>query len=241
MCIAGKNDSFTDFEVFLEVFEQQMSIKATLVGNSNVGKSFLIHTYQHDKFPGHGKPIIHEGWTGVLEIDDQMFQLDPCEVPGYPDFERLRLLGYRETDVCAICFSVIDRFSFECITTKWIPEITTHCPNVPFLIIATKDDLREDQIRDNLLFHGYMRKYHDNTPLEIVGIIEQYMMTKHDLINDKEAEILAQTVGAYKYMACSSLKLRGLTEIFEQIGRCYMNQNADPNPVRHKRKSCCVL
>jgi GTPase SAR1 family protein len=30
-----------------------------------------------------------------------------------------------------------------CIT-QWVPEITHHCPNTPFLLVGNKLDLRED-------------------------------------------------------------------------------------------------
>jgi Ras-related C3 botulinum toxin substrate 1 len=47
-----------------------------------------------------------------------------------------------------ICFSIS---SFENVKTKWYPEINHHCPNVPFILVGTKLDLREDKETINLL------------------------------------------------------------------------------------------
>jgi hypothetical protein len=47
-------------------------------------------------------------------------------------------------DVFLVCFSLISPSSFENVRTKWIPEISHHCPNVPFLLVGTKLDLRDD-------------------------------------------------------------------------------------------------
>lgn len=35
--------------------------------------------------------------------------------------------------------------SFEAVRTKWIPEITHFAPGVPWVLVATKIDLRADE------------------------------------------------------------------------------------------------
>ena len=34
--------------------------------------------------------------------------------------------------------------SFENVSSKWHPEITHHAPGVPFILVGTKSDLRDD-------------------------------------------------------------------------------------------------
>ena len=43
-----------------------------------------------------------------------------------------------------MCFSVISPSSFENVRSKWYPEISHHAPGVPFLLVGTKIDLRDD-------------------------------------------------------------------------------------------------
>lgn len=62
------------------------------------------------------------------------------------EYSRLRVLSYKKSDVCILCFSVIDRNSFERIRTLWIPELErTVGKRVPIVLVATHIDLKEDK------------------------------------------------------------------------------------------------
>lgn len=37
------------------------------------------------------------------------------------------------------------RASFENVKLKWLPEIRHHAPGVPFILVGTKSDLRDDE------------------------------------------------------------------------------------------------
>ena len=43
-----------------------------------------------------------------------------------------------------LCFAVDNRDSLENIESKWMTEITEHCPGVKLVLVALKCDLRED-------------------------------------------------------------------------------------------------
>ena len=62
------------------------------------------------------------------------------------EYSRLRVLSYKKSDVLILCFSVIDRNSFERIRTLWIPELErTVGKRVPIFLVATHTDLKEDK------------------------------------------------------------------------------------------------
>ena len=63
---------------------------------------------------------------------------------GPEDFDRLRPLSYPQTDVFLLVFSIVSPASFDKISRKWYPEINHHAPGVPFLLVGTKLDLRND-------------------------------------------------------------------------------------------------
>ena len=56
---------------------------------------------------------------------------------------RIRSLNYPKTDVFVVAFSVASRKSLESAMKLWIPEVQLHCPNLPFILVGTKAELRE--------------------------------------------------------------------------------------------------
>ena len=53
-------------------------------------------------------------------------------------------MSYPNTDVFLICFSLNTTTSFENVKNKWYTEIQHHAPGVPFIIVGTKLDMRND-------------------------------------------------------------------------------------------------
>ena len=45
-------------------------------------------------------------------------------------------------DVFLVCFSVTTPSRLENVESKWIPEVTLHCPGAPIILVGTHADLR---------------------------------------------------------------------------------------------------
>ena len=87
--------------------------------------------------------LIRKYLTSFLyRVGDEPYILGLFDTAGQEDYDRLRPLSYPETDVFLICFSVISPVSFRNVREKWVPEVSHHCPGVPFLIVGTQIDLR---------------------------------------------------------------------------------------------------
>ena len=43
---------------------------------------------------------------------------------------------FKKTDVFLVCYSVDNRTSFDNIENKWIPELRSHCPKVPLVLVG---------------------------------------------------------------------------------------------------------
>ena len=43
-----------------------------------------------------------------------------------------------------VCFAITSPTSFDNVISKWIPEVTHHCPDTPIILVGTKADMRED-------------------------------------------------------------------------------------------------
>ena len=66
--------------------------------------------------------------------------------------------------------------------SKWIPEITHHCPNVAFVLVGTQIDLRADKI-----------------------IIQKLDKNITEPISTADGEKLGDEVNAVEYVECSAL------------------------------------
>ena len=119
------------------------------------------------------------------------------------DFDRLRPLCYPQTDVFLVCFSVVSPTSFHNVREKWLPEIRSHCPDAPLLLVGTQCDLRNDV---KVLIE--LNKYSDKP------------------VSEDAAKHLAHDVGAVTYIECSALTQKNLKEVFDAALLVVLEQQA---------------
>ena len=130
---------------------------------------------------------------------------------GQEDYDRLRPLSYPDTDVILMCFAVDSRDSLENIQAKWVPEVKHFCPNVPFLLIATKIDLRSDpQTR------------------------QQFAREKEFVIRPEEGKAMADKVQAWAYLECSAKTREGVRAVFDNATLAALQK-------KRRRKGCTIL
>lgn len=119
-----------------------VTIRVTVLGDANVGKSNLITTYTSNYFTGAYVPTIEETYHKTLSIirsDGELHQVQLVisDLGGAEEYDRLRmlLLGVQGTvDVFILCFKIGDNESAQSVTTRW-KEIVDHAgKNVPVVI-----------------------------------------------------------------------------------------------------------
>jgi len=86
---------------------------------------------------------------------------------------------------------------------------------VPFILVGTKLDLRDDQTTIERL-----RQKHQTPVQNSVGTAK------------------AQELGAFKYLECSALTQDGLKQVFDEAIRCVISTTASQ---KSKKKSKCVI
>ncbi|KAJ7156135.1 cell division cycle 42 [Mycena filopes] len=162
--------------------------KCIVLGNRAVGKTSMLTSYHKHSIPSHYIPS-PDNYPLAIVVGETSYMLSIWDTPvGGEDYDRLRPLSYPQTDVFLICFKVTSLQSFEDIRTKWVPEIQRHCPGVPFLVVATQIDLRDNH------------KAALDSPA----------------ITTEQGSRLAHQLGAAQYVECSALTEEGLSDVFDE-------------------------
>lgn len=185
--------------------------KLVIVGDGACGKTCLLFAFTKDEFPDKYIPTVFENYVSDIEVDGKSVELALWDTAGQEDYDRLRPLSYPDTDVILMCFSVDSHDSLENIHAKWVPEVQHFCPNVPFLLIATKKDLRNDPATRQALGRD-----------------------KLDVIRPEQGKAMAEKVGAYAYLESSAKTREGVREVFITATRAALQKKG-------RRKGFCTL
>lgn len=118
-------------------------IKCVIVGDSYVGKTCMLISYKTSTFPKGYVPTVFENYETKLTVDKKPRTLFLWDIAGQEEFACVRPLTYNKTEVFLVCFAIDSVRSFENVKRIWIPEIRRYSPDIPYLLIGTKSDLRK--------------------------------------------------------------------------------------------------
>ncbi|CAH6778065.1 Rhoq [Phodopus roborovskii] len=176
-----------------------LMLKCVVVGDGAVGKTCLLMSYANDAFPEEYVPTVFDH---------------------YADYDRLRPLSYPMTDVFLICFSVVNPASFQNVKEEWVPELKEYAPNVPFLLIGTQIDLRDD-------------------PKTLARLNDM----KEKPVCAEQGQKLAKEIGARCYVECSALTQKGLKTVFDEaiIAILTPKKHAVKKRIGSRCINCCLI
>uniref|UniRef100_A0A4W5PLQ3 Rho family GTPase 3a n=1 Tax=Hucho hucho TaxID=62062 RepID=A0A4W5PLQ3_9TELE len=114
---------------------QIVKCKIVVVGDSQCGKTALLHVFAKDIFP--------ENYTASFEIDTKRIELSLWDTSGNDPFYLFNLhekLNSPDSLAAGLCYILND---FLC-PPQWKGEIQEFCPNTKMLLVGCKSDLRTD-------------------------------------------------------------------------------------------------
>ncbi|XP_071963846.1 ras-related C3 botulinum toxin substrate 1-like [Antedon mediterranea] len=190
-----------------------IGIRCITVGDSAVGKTCLLIRECMNVYPEDYVPTVFDSYIHEITVDNAVVKVQTEDARGRQDedYIRLRPLCYINANVFVICFDLSNPTSYENVSKLWYPEIHEHCPDVPFILVGTKLDLKIDE---------------DGNP-----------KTTDDAkcITYEQGQEMKSKVGALGYFECSSLTGRGVNDeatchgVSHRLGK------------KKKRKNCVVI
>jgi len=125
------------------------TVKLVVVGDGATGKTCLLMMYSQGKFPTEYVPTVFDNYSVELDLtingQAKTIELGLWDTAGQEEYDRLRPLSYRNTDIFLVVFAIDSDASMSNVKTKWVPELKHYSPDVPYVLVATKIDLRQGQ------------------------------------------------------------------------------------------------
>ncbi|KAM3728677.1 Rho-related GTP-binding protein RhoA-B [Dirofilaria immitis] len=167
--------------------------------HQKIVKQSKTHTEVKCVIVGDSKVFDFEGLNYTNKLLEPFF-FKIFDTSGKSYFDRLRQLTFLDANIIIICYSIDSRKSFWNAHHRWYDEIQYgFCPkNIPFILAATKTDLRNDQDTIN-------RLKAENTIT----------------VSAEEGKKLAERIGAYAYTECTCKNRESIFEVFRIALKSY--------------------
>lgn len=193
-------------------------IKCVVVGDGAVGKTCMLVSYATNKFPSEYVPTVFDNYAVSLSVCNKPLILGLFDTAGQEDYDRLRVLAYPNTDVFVVCFSVVSPTSFENVEEKWAPEVHHYGETIPFILVGTQVDLRDN-------FYE----------------IQRLQKNRQKPVTYEMGLRMANRICANCYVECSALTQKGLKVVFDNAILAVIKPQPVMKKTRRKNRHLCQI
>lgn len=190
-------------------------LRCVTVGDGAVGKTSMLLSYSQGGFPEEYVPTILDQYVANVTVNGTPYILELVDTAGQEDYDRLRPLSYNKADIFLVCFSVVVPSSYNNVKETWIPELHNTKSNVPFLLVGTQIDLRDDP-----------------------KVLQELHSKKQKPITKEVGQKIAKKYGAAGYKECSALTMVGIKEVFDESIYIILRPKDE---IPGRRKTCCPI
>ncbi|KAJ1136086.1 hypothetical protein NDU88_002504 [Pleurodeles waltl] len=155
--------------------------KIVVVGDTQCGKTALLHVFAKDCYPENYVPTVFENYTASFEIEKQRIELNMWDTSGSAYYDNVRPLAYPDSDAVLICFDVSRPETLDSVLKKWQGETQEFCPNAKVVLVGCKLDMRTD-----------------------VSTLRELSKQRLIPVTHEQGSTLARQMGAVAYVECSS-------------------------------------
>ena len=209
--------------------------KVVVVGDMCTGKSGLISAYCKDRFSDMYIPTILRSCLTDADICGEKIELVVIEVSGRDDYAKLRRCAYRRTDAIILCYSSDNVASLDKIKSHWLPEIQTFSSNVPYILVGTKKDIREEMLDqlEQMMDEERTKRLH--------GTGNNIKSLKGRLVSTEDGYEMAESIGAYSFHECSARYRDGTRVIFETVAKVALKKSRRKRKVQRTGDICSIM
>ena len=204
--------------------------KIVVVGDMCSGKSGLISAYCRDKFEEMYVPTILRSCLTDANIMGHKIDLVVVEVAGRDDYAKLRRCAYHKMDAVILCYAADNVASLEKLKREWIPELRQCAPNVPYILVGTKKDIKEE--------YAYQREL--SRAQEDKGQSLRMEDPMKDVVKTCDGFEVAKYIGAHGFLECSALYRDGTREVFETAAKVALKKSRRRRKIQ-RSDACTIL
>ncbi|KAJ3601583.1 hypothetical protein NHX12_032551 [Muraenolepis orangiensis] len=155
--------------------------KIVVVGDTQCGKTALLHVFAKDCYPENYVPTVFENYTASFEIDKQRIELNMWDTSGSSYYDNVRPLAYPDSDAVLVCFDISRPETLDSVMKKWHGETQEFCPNAKVVLVGCKLDMRTD-----------------------MGTLRELSKLRLIPIPHEQGSAVARQMGAVAYVECTS-------------------------------------
>ncbi|XP_029692382.1 rho-related GTP-binding protein RhoN [Takifugu rubripes] len=155
--------------------------KIVVVGDTQCGKTALLHVFAKDCYPENYVPTVFENYTASFEIDKHRIELNMWDTSGSSYYDNVRPLAYPDSDAVLICFDISRPETLDSVIKKWQGETQEFCPNAKVVLVGCKLDMRTD-----------------------VNTLRELSKQRLIPVTHEQGTTIARQIGAVAYVECTS-------------------------------------
>jgi small GTP-binding protein len=161
--------------------------KFIVIGDQGTGKTTILHSYAFNRFASHVDPTLGIDFkVKNINLEGKHMKIQLLDSPGHGRFRAYTKSYFGDMDAVVLCYSIIDRASFECVK-GWISEVRSVNANLPMVLIGNKLDCSEQ--RAVMQLEGMNLSAEQNIPFYEVSakrceFVEDAFMSISRLVHD---------------------------------------------------------
>ncbi len=166
------------------VYGASYAFKVIIVGDSNVGKTTVVHRFLHDEF----KSDVHltvgvDFGIRVVQVGDIRIKLQIWDTAGQEMYKSIAAAYYRNSAGCVAMFDLTSQKSFQSLQ-QWTRDIRHTTPGAKCIIVGNKTDLTNQRVVSTVVGNNFAESinavYAETSALDKNSVHNMFtMITSH--------------------------------------------------------------